>query len=304
MVPNPAGPPGSTVMQTIPVDRPVSRTCGQEYTDVSDLAAATGGVVPTCACGLFGVGACVECSVALCANCLEKVRGRLMCRPCALPHQERANERRAVQIAEINARAEEIKKERAAAGRLSGEAWVQELVRIAERARREVANDYERLLHAARHWVEPKNVSILERKKVPRRPVHPVLFHTAFPTLWPPGTEVDLDSSDPPWDSDALAEYFAGRFASQGHKPVEVGPQKVLFFGGKGWTVSSPEFCEAGPDRPGRYMQVAFDTKGRIYRKGDFYRGRDVIGVVGIIEAADRLRLDSPLFRLPPNPSA
>jgi hypothetical protein len=53
-----------------------TRTCGVRYQEGPTV---TGEAPPTCACGIFAVGACTECGQPVCVDCLQRVEGRVMC---------------------------------------------------------------------------------------------------------------------------------------------------------------------------------------------------------------------------------
>jgi hypothetical protein len=116
----------------------------------------------------------------------------------------------------------------------------------------------ERLAMACRHWlVIPEGYDPLERfkrfhrgvlgTKAPKVEVaDPGLFAIAFPQYWPDETNVNLDALQPPWDSGALARWFAARA-----RAARVPSDKIDKIDGRSPAVSSaPDgLLEAGMSR-------------------------------------------------------
>jgi thioredoxin len=91
--PRPGYMPGPGVPME-PVDQTEYKVCGHHYTE-----GAASSVTPTCACGMFAIGRCVECGEPLCGKnaCHALIGGRMHCREHARAAREaKAESRRAV----------------------------------------------------------------------------------------------------------------------------------------------------------------------------------------------------------------
>lgn len=95
----PAGPGGQMVQ--VPVTN--SRVCGARYP-----TPGSGGPMPSCACGTFAVGTCVECGAYVCGDCSEVVDGRRLC------HKDMSEARDRIEAATAAALADEHRRLREA----------------------------------------------------------------------------------------------------------------------------------------------------------------------------------------------
>lgn len=69
----PSGRPDGTVR---PLDQTSRRLCGHQY---QDFAPSPGTVPPTCSCGTFAIGLCVECNLPVCGLHSSISDGRRLC---------------------------------------------------------------------------------------------------------------------------------------------------------------------------------------------------------------------------------
>jgi hypothetical protein len=195
MIPGPGVP-------MVPIPSSLYRVCGNRYQEGSPI-----GNAPSCRCGMFAVGRCATCGLAVCGKDGEFVEGYLMCRAHAAESTKaRAEAARPLQQeATKRARDESLVRYEA-----SLKPW--EAVRLALLARLGDINEpVERLLFALRHC-GPGG-----------RCVDSTVLSQAFPGLWSEGA-VNLEAASPPWDSDAVAHWFAARARDADLPFVRIGP--------------------------------------------------------------------------------
>jgi hypothetical protein len=277
------------------IDRTYYEVCGHQY---QEGAAPTG--VPTCACGMFAVGACVDCGTPVCgrAACNVSADGKVCCAEHGRTRAAEGRARGLRLLQEQQRKAEDAQAQRREAYETELAKWSLGLDEAIATAKR-VTDPIERLLLAARYWMTGLHRAY---HPVTQSPLTTRLFHEAFPELWPVLEDVDIDllirsEMRPPWDSEAVARWFAKRANTRGVQP-EVYRIPGWFAKAKGWHVTSTRIDhslvlkEGGPARR---------LKSFITIKGDLEGGP--ISAIGLNEMTLLLNLEQTGWTVQPIPT-
>jgi hypothetical protein len=164
----------------------------------------------------------------------------------------------------------------------------------------------ERLVLAARHWGPPPgNPSLATFKqrhrgaKPPTRlvftAVDPGLWANAFPDLWADETQVSLDASVPPWDTHAIAKWFAARAQRSGRKPPRSFPGSGFRRAQRGWSFDATAWnpSSANGETPPRPKTVTISDRGRILFEDHH------LAITGLRQIADEVGLQDDALDLP-----
>jgi hypothetical protein len=134
---------------------------------------------------------------------------------------------------------------------------------------RRVEDPIERLLLAARHWIAGTR---FDNHPVTGRPPHARLFNEALPEFWPVLEEVDPTwlgtGKQPPWNSEAVARWFARKAKSLGVQP-KIFPSPGLFSRVRGWHVGSTNVHQGMMRREDKIVRIS----AFVSVKGDLSRG-------------------------------
>lgn len=244
------------------IDRTYYVPCGHRYQE----GAATAGA-PTCACGMFAVGVCLDCRTPVCGHHHEAVGGNVYCSKHgpARTREAKAQELRTAQ--QVRQSAKESRERQLQAHEAKLTQWDAGLDVIIAEAKR-VADPIERLLLAARYWMSEDSQRWTSRTDVPW---HARPFSDAFPELWPVPEKANIgswmrDPKRPPWNSEAVAQWFAAKAKVW---PIKIQPEATRFTphkAGKGWHVRSVHIIPADLTRetPEYPVDAFVNVKGKL----------------------------------------
>lgn len=183
------------------------RVCGTEYQE----GPTVGGDAPKCRCMTYAIGACAECERPICGDHSSLVGGKRLCDSCG--------GRVLAQAAELQRREDEARSaQQAEATRAAREAALDDV------RRRE--DPTERLLRAL--WLfSESNPGSPDRDPATHQCDEEAL-RDLLPDLFQPDVPISLGTK-PPWDSKAVAAWFAARSTIPPHpKAVAVSRPGVL----------------------------------------------------------------------------
>lgn len=207
--------------------------CGNRYQEGPMRADA-----PVCACGMYAVGQCADCSAPTCGTCGRRIEGRFLCPDHATAREQERREANAA--AEIAEAAELAAAE--APVRREAESLVAERRDDVVRRLRSITDASARLVMTLGHFLTVRQEG--------SRPacvdtVDGLVVSAVFPELWPEPPQAESFGDKPPmrWDSDALAKWLAPRLNATGRPTREFKYGPFGAWSGKtGW-----EFNGLGP---------------------------------------------------------
>lgn len=234
----------------------------------------------SCSCGTFAVGRCAECQMPVCVDCSKRVDGRRLCtRHATAAIAEATKQRRA---AEHQA---ELQRAAAASQKLAEEK--QRLQRIAD--------PFERLCVALQRLTHIYVQGITHV----RSSLSGTLLTEICPELWPsPPAESDWQT-EPPWNGDDVARWFARRAQKDKIPPDGTAsserwghtlfgkPKKITIYSGPCWWFREGSTLVTGVEPPTRQSACVL-ANGELHHDIRFQHHENLIPDA-LVSMAERL---------------